>query len=93
MKKVNEKISCNGIMCGSDRAGSDRLFLRRRQQPPKRRKARAHRRRRRTEGRCGQEGSARETVNINFPTAATTGALYPLGAAITNVWNTQPLAM
>ena len=30
-----------------------------------------------------------ETVNINFPTAATTGALYPLGAAITNVWNTQ----
>lgn len=38
---------------------------------------------------AGQEGSARETVNINFPTAATTGALYPLGAAITNVWNTQ----
>lgn len=34
-------------------------------------------------------GSGRENININFPTAATTGALYPLGAAITNVWNTE----
>ncbi|MGF6905735.1 TAXI family TRAP transporter solute-binding subunit [Fusobacterium sp. PH5-44] len=32
---------------------------------------------------------AKEKVTINFPTAATTGALYPLGAAITNLWSTQ----
>ena len=31
----------------------------------------------------------RERVTINFPTAATTGALYPLGAAITNLWTTE----
>lgn len=31
----------------------------------------------------------RGTVTINFPTAATTGALYPLGAAITNLWSTE----
>ena len=28
-------------------------------------------------------------VNIAFPTAATTGALYPLGAGIANLWNTR----
>lgn len=28
-------------------------------------------------------------VNISFPTAATTGALYPLGAGISNLWNTK----
>ena len=28
-------------------------------------------------------------VNLSFPTAATTGALYPLGAGIANVWNTK----
>jgi TRAP transporter TAXI family solute receptor len=32
---------------------------------------------------------AKKTVSINFPTAATTGALYPLGAAITHVWTTE----
>lgn len=30
-----------------------------------------------------------EKVNISFPTAATTGALYPLGAGIANLWNTK----
>ncbi len=28
-------------------------------------------------------------VNLSFPTAATTGALYPLGAGIANIWNTK----
>jgi TRAP transporter TAXI family solute receptor len=32
---------------------------------------------------------AAEKVNLSFPTAATTGALYPLGAGIANVWNTK----
>ena len=31
---------------------------------------------------------AQKTV-INFPTAATTGAVYPLGAAMCNMWNTK----
>ena len=26
---------------------------------------------------------------INFPTAATTGAVYPLGSAMSNLWNTK----
>ena len=30
-----------------------------------------------------------DVVTINFPTAATTGAVYPLGSAIANLWNTQ----
>lgn len=34
-------------------------------------------------------GAKKDTVTINFPTAATTGALYPLGAAITNLWSTE----
>lgn len=32
--------------------------------------------------------SAKKTI-INFPTAATTGAVYPLGAAMCNMWNTE----
>lgn len=32
---------------------------------------------------------AADKVNISFPTAATTGALYPLGAGIANLWNTR----
>lgn len=28
-------------------------------------------------------------LNLSFPTAATTGALYPLGAGIANLWNTK----
>jgi len=33
-----------------------------------------------------ETGAAKRTV-INFPTAATTGAIYPLGSAIANLWN------
>ena len=33
--------------------------------------------------------SAAKKINISFPTAATTGALYPLGAGIANLWNTK----
>jgi TRAP transporter TAXI family solute receptor len=32
---------------------------------------------------------AADKTNLSFPTAATTGALYPLGAGIANVWNTK----
>lgn len=32
---------------------------------------------------------AAKKTNISFPTAATTGALYPLGAGIANLWNTK----
>jgi TRAP-type uncharacterized transport system substrate-binding protein len=35
-----------------------------------------------------QESAAKKTV-INFPTAATTGAIYPLGSAIANMWNNE----
>lgn len=41
---------------------------------------------------CGGNGNDNEAdkeVVINFPTAATTGALYPLGAAITNLWTEE----
>ncbi|ABR46868.1 TRAP transporter solute receptor, TAXI family [Alkaliphilus metalliredigens QYMF] len=34
-------------------------------------------------------GDGNQTVRINFPTATTTGTLYPLGAAMANVWNTE----
>lgn len=37
----------------------------------------------------GVTAFGKEKVTINFPTAATTGALYPLGAAITNLWSTE----
>lgn len=30
-----------------------------------------------------------EKINLNFPTASTTGAVYPLGAALANLWNTK----
>ena len=33
-----------------------------------------------------ETGTVKKTV-INFPTAATTGAIYPLGSAIANLWN------
>lgn len=33
--------------------------------------------------------AAAQKTNISFPTAATTGALYPLGAGIANLWNTR----
>ena len=38
---------------------------------------------------CGGKNDAPKEVVINFPTAATTGALYPLGAAITNLWTEE----
>lgn len=31
----------------------------------------------------------KETVNLNFPTASTTGSVYPLGSALANLWNTK----
>jgi TRAP transporter TAXI family solute receptor len=34
-------------------------------------------------------GSETQKTVINFPTAATTGAVYPLGSAIANLWNTK----
>ena len=34
------------------------------------------------------QAADRPKVNLSFPTAATTGALYPLGAGIANLWNT-----
>lgn len=36
-----------------------------------------------------QEAEAPKKTVINFPTAATTGAVYPLGSAISNMWNTK----
>ena len=40
---------------------------------------------------CSSNESAegKETVSINFPTAATTGAVYPMGSAIANLWNME----
>jgi TRAP transporter TAXI family solute receptor len=37
------------------------------------------------------EGPAQEAqkLNLNFPTASTTGAVYPLGSALANLWNTK----
>lgn len=32
---------------------------------------------------------AAKKIDLSFPTAATTGALYPLGAGIANLWNTK----
>lgn len=32
---------------------------------------------------------AAQKINLSFPTAATTGALYPLGAGIANLWNSK----
>ncbi len=39
------------------------------------------------ENKAGEEGSGKETVTINIPTASTTGALYPLGSSIANLWS------
>lgn len=36
-----------------------------------------------------QESSTQQKTVINFPTAATTGAVYPLGSAMSNLWNTK----
>lgn len=33
--------------------------------------------------------SKQKTVNLNFPTAATTGTIYPLGSAMANVWGKE----
>ncbi len=35
------------------------------------------------------DARAAEKVNLSFPTAATTGALYPLGAGIADLWHTD----
>ncbi|MFI3313510.1 MAG: TAXI family TRAP transporter solute-binding subunit [Eubacteriales bacterium] len=34
-------------------------------------------------------GSTSKSTTINFPTASTTGTVYPLGSAIANLWNTE----
>jgi len=36
-----------------------------------------------------ESGDVKETVVINIPTAATTGALYPLGSSIANLWTNE----
>ena len=36
-----------------------------------------------------ETGAKPEKTVINFPTAATTGAVYPLGSAMSNMWNTK----
>lgn len=41
-------------------------------------------------GGCSSENGNTEksgTLNLKFPTASTTGAVYPLGAALANLWN------
>lgn len=40
-------------------------------------------------GSSAQSGGSHETVTINFPTADASGALYAVGAAITNLWDTE----
>lgn len=35
------------------------------------------------------ENAKQEKLNLNFPTASTTGSVYPLGAALANLWNTK----
>lgn len=39
------------------------------------------------ENEAGKETGEKGTVTINIPTAATTGALYPLGSSIANLWS------
>ena len=36
-----------------------------------------------------QTGGTHDPVTINFPTASASGALYAVGAAITNLWDTE----
>lgn len=38
------------------------------------------------EGKNGSNKSGKQ-VNLNFPTASTTGTIYPLGSAMANLWN------
>ncbi|CAM4222752.1 TAXI family TRAP transporter solute-binding subunit [Lederbergia lenta] len=43
---------------------------------------------------CGNNNSdggkgKQKTVNLNFPTAATTGTIYPLGSAMANLWGNE----
>ncbi|NLW25061.1 MAG: TAXI family TRAP transporter solute-binding subunit [Clostridia bacterium] len=40
------------------------------------------------EGDAGNN-NAKEKIVINFPTASTTGTIYPLGAAMANMWNNK----
>lgn len=40
-------------------------------------------------GSAAQNEGPHEPVTINFPTASASGALYSVGAAITNLWDTQ----
>ncbi|MEW9125070.1 MAG: TAXI family TRAP transporter solute-binding subunit [Thermotaleaceae bacterium] len=41
------------------------------------------------ENQGAKETGAKEAVTINIPTAATTGALYPLGSSIANLWSSN----
>ncbi len=41
------------------------------------------------ESKTKNEQGGRETVVINIPTAATTGALYPLGSSLAKLWNDE----
>ena len=38
---------------------------------------------------AGTQETAQKRTVINFPTAATTGAVYPLGSAMSNLWNSK----
>lgn len=37
----------------------------------------------------GKNGDGNKRVTINFPTAGTTGTIYPLGSAMANIWNNE----
>lgn len=37
----------------------------------------------------GAGGSSSGNTTLNFPTASTTGTIYPLGAAMANIWNNE----
>ncbi|WP_339226965.1 TAXI family TRAP transporter solute-binding subunit [Oceanobacillus sp. FSL K6-2867] len=37
----------------------------------------------------GEGGSSSGNTTLNFPTASTTGTIYPLGAAMANIWNNE----
>ncbi|WP_317855796.1 TAXI family TRAP transporter solute-binding subunit [Chakrabartyella piscis] len=42
-----------------------------------------------TDSSSATASESKETVYINFPTASTTGTVYPLCSAIANLWNTE----
>lgn len=42
-----------------------------------------------TSGSVSEPAAAHDPVTINFPTASASGALYAVGAAITNLWDTE----